>query len=332
MTTIMSQKHVIQTASRSLLALIITLVMATAVSAAGNLVSLPAGSVDGLAAALASAGPKGIVVVESGMHYESSTVVIGHEVTIIGEAGAIIEGNTTPNLDDGPPDFIDPVLHIHGARGVVIEGLTIQAAAGSVGNTAILIQDGPKTTIVGNDISGHEYGVVVQGGDHTEILVNSIHDISIFGILNINGQHVRISANTITRVGVFGIWLCDSNGICQFNSISQCFFGVMLCRFAEGDAVLPDGSSEGARSTATQWQLSNNESYENIVFGFLLTDGANNNILANNAAWDNGFVDILLDSEFEDFPASFENIIALGSYGDLSVLDFGIDNKISGEE
>ena len=39
-------------------------------------VALPAGSIDGLAAAIASAGPGGTVILKSGLHTESGTVTV----------------------------------------------------------------------------------------------------------------------------------------------------------------------------------------------------------------------------------------------------------------
>jgi hypothetical protein len=322
-------------------AFLVTIALATPSLAKNNTVTLPAGSVDGLAAAIASAGPHGTVIVESGLHRESGTVTVNIPVAIIGEAGAIIEGSTVPNGEGGPPDFIEPVLHINGTRGVLVQGVTIQPAPEAIGNTAVLVQNSPKTTIRDNAIVDHEYGIVVQGGDHALIEGNRIEDSIIFGVLNINGRHVRVIGNEILRTGVFGIWLCDRGGQCMFNVTNDGFIGIMLCRFAEGDAVLPDGSSDGASSTATQWHVANNESTGNGLFGILVTDGANNNTLNNNAASGNnvfgaGVPDILLDSEFTDdngnyFPPSSENVVALGSHKDVTVVDLGVDNVVSGD-
>src|SRR5688572_18640721 len=48
----------------------------------GVTVTLPAGSVDGLAAAIAAAGPGGRVLVKSGAHTESGPVVIPHTLLL----------------------------------------------------------------------------------------------------------------------------------------------------------------------------------------------------------------------------------------------------------
>ena len=58
-----------------------------------KVVDLPAGSVNGLQAAIEEAGPNGIVNVKSGLHIEDVTVNVNFTVQIIGEEGAVIESN-----------------------------------------------------------------------------------------------------------------------------------------------------------------------------------------------------------------------------------------------
>jgi hypothetical protein len=133
--------------SRQLLVAFLATVAITTPLLAKSTVRLPAGSVDALAFAIASAGARGTVILESGLHQESATVTINIPVSLIGEAGAILQGATIPNLDDGSPDFVEPVLHVLAAQGVVVEGIAIQPPDGAIGNTGILIQNAPRTTI-----------------------------------------------------------------------------------------------------------------------------------------------------------------------------------------
>ena len=58
-----------------------------------KVVDLPAGSVNGLQAAIEEAGPNGIVNVKSGLHIEDVTVTVNFTVQIIGEEGAVIESS-----------------------------------------------------------------------------------------------------------------------------------------------------------------------------------------------------------------------------------------------
>lgn len=80
-------------------------------------VYLPAGSVDGLAAALAAAGNNGTVIVRAGTHTENGMVTIGRKVRIIGEVGAIMEFNTSP---DPAAIIVAPALQVLNANHVTI--------------------------------------------------------------------------------------------------------------------------------------------------------------------------------------------------------------------
>lgn len=72
-------------------------------------VELAAGSVDGLAAAIAEAGEGGTVLVKAGEHLERGTVTVSHRVKIIGEEGAVILSGTQHLYSVG---YVQPALHI----------------------------------------------------------------------------------------------------------------------------------------------------------------------------------------------------------------------------
>lgn len=131
----------------------------------GRTVELPAGSHDGLAAAIAAAGKKGTVIVKAGLHTESQTVTIAREVRIIGEHGAMFEFDTQP----WPPSAeIDPALHIKKADDVVIWNVEIRPT-GSIGGTAILVEDAEDAIIGRSTIREHQFSVLLEGGDEAEI-------------------------------------------------------------------------------------------------------------------------------------------------------------------
>ena len=72
--------------------LIIIVLCAVSVFGAQALaLTLPAGSVDQLAAAIAEAGPGGEVVLAAGIHKISGTVIVDIPVSIVGEDGAILK-------------------------------------------------------------------------------------------------------------------------------------------------------------------------------------------------------------------------------------------------
>jgi len=93
-------------------------------------VVVPAGSVDGLSAAIAEAGPGGEVVLATGLHKISGTVMVDIPVSIVGEDGAILESfNATADGEDTSLYYVKPALHILGADRTRIEKLIIQAPA-----------------------------------------------------------------------------------------------------------------------------------------------------------------------------------------------------------
>jgi len=110
------------------------------ISGGKKIVKVPAGSVDALAAAIAQVRDGGVVLLRSGQHTESGTVTVNHPVSIIGEPGAILIADTEPIA----PNLVEPALHVLGASPVVVWGLDIRPKE-TVGGTAILIEDSPKT-------------------------------------------------------------------------------------------------------------------------------------------------------------------------------------------
>jgi nitrous oxidase accessory protein NosD len=270
--------------------------------ASGATVYLAAGSVDALEDAIATAGPHGTVVLEGGLHSESATVTIDIPVRIVGEDDAILEVHTIP--DDDPPFEINAALHIYRTAGVVVDGLTLRPTAVPAGD-GILIQDSPHVTLKNNAISGFNVGVWVQRGNHARITRNVLESMR-FGAIIVNGTQVSITSTVV---------------------------GILLCQLL-GPFVWPDGVEEDAALPATRWLVANNDSHNNVV-GYVLTDGANMNLLSNNAASDNTDFDILLEGEFDEppdyFPPASQNLIVLGRYKDLSVLDDGVDNVVIGQ-
>ncbi|MCB0376345.1 MAG: hypothetical protein KDD04_10535, partial [Sinomicrobium sp.] len=120
-----------------------------------NAVTLPAGSTDGLAAAVAEAGRGGTILVKAGEHLETGTVTITEKVTIIGEKGAVIFSGTEGVNVAGR---LQPALYIKGATGVVIYGLDLRADS-YLGGIGILVHNAPKTVISQNSITGFSGGI-----------------------------------------------------------------------------------------------------------------------------------------------------------------------------
>ena len=90
--------------------------------ASGSVVEVPAGSVDALENAIASAGTGGVVLLKSGDHHESETVEINHTVSIVGESGATLYVDTQPTTSEGK---VEPGLYILNTSNVLVRGITI---------------------------------------------------------------------------------------------------------------------------------------------------------------------------------------------------------------
>ena len=72
----------------------------------------------------------------------------------------------------------------------------------------------------------------------------------------------------------------------------------------------------------------------NFNVGYLVIDGANNNLLLNNDASGNVSYDIELTGDSERFsfftPFSFENKVVAGKFQSISIKDCGVDNTVKG--
>jgi nitrous oxidase accessory protein NosD len=295
---------------------------------APGVVTLPAGSVNALADAIAQAGDGGVVLVESGMHIEESPVVIETRVSIIGEPGSVLEIGTAP-LGAALPAPVDGALHVLNADHVVIHGIELAPLGEGPGNTAILIENSTAANVESNFIHDWDLGVVVQKGDHVDISFNEIVATTYFAVMVINGRFAHVTDNQISGA-TFGIWACDLNGHAKRNTTTDSFIGIILCRVPP--EYLISGEVVGSEDSATQWHVQTNTSMNNF-WGYAITDGSHDNVLANNAA-SNNFIDIevLGDSEFFGFftPTAFDNIIAVGSESGIGVHDCGVNTSVNG--
>jgi len=301
-----------------------------------RVVELPAGSVDGLAAAIAAAGRGGAVIVRAGMHTESATVMITHAVKILGEPGAILEMDTEPLP---PATVLEVGLHIQNAERVVIWGLDIRPK-NDIGGTAILVDHSQRAIIGRNIIREHQFSVMLEHGDRVQIFGNTIiattawqaNFFEVHGIVVANGDHVRIVNNDVSNA-FFGVWACDHDGVLVGNHFHANFIGLILCKVPENAFPLAGGSAIGSESTAINWLAQGNNATGNFDAGYLVIDGANNNLLKNNAAASNGTYNIELAGDSFRFgfltPFSFENKVVAGN-DQVIIKNCGNDNTVIG--
>ena len=302
-------------------------------------VVVPAGSVDALAAAIASAGPGGIVILAQGVHTEHSSVGISRRVSIVGETGAVLESGVTHSND--APTVVRPALYVHDVEGVTVWNLTMKPT-GTVGGTAILLENAPRTTVGWNSISDFQFSVLLQNADASTLIGNTIvvnpgwlggDPGECDGIININGSGVRIVNNDVSG-GLLNVFCCGADGYYMLNSAHGGFVGMILCRVPAGSLQLPSGAVVGAEVPGKNWLVQGNDGSNNFYTGLMVIDGANHNRLVNNAGSGNGTYDVeLLGATclfgFET-PTSFDNTMVIGPHPNLTINDFGQNNTIIG--
>lgn len=303
-------------------------------------ITVPAGSIDALAAAIVQAGVNGTVVLEAGVHTESSPVIISAPVSIVGKPGAILESGLAPDPAFTPT--LRGALHVLGASNVGISGLVFRGPGGATMGTAVMIENSAHVSVADNVMTNVQYGVLVQKGDFARIRGNTIDVttdwqtgalVDAQGIIVINGRGVRVEHNTVAN-GVFGIWACDAKGHAVGNEVSACFVGLILCTVPQGSFLTSGGQPVGAERSCTQWQVRDNVGTGNFTAGLLVIDNANRNTLVNNSGSGNGTYDIELAGNSMRFgfltPTSYENSVAVGAAQDILIKDCGLNNAVIG--
>jgi nitrous oxidase accessory protein NosD len=292
-------------------------------------VTVPAGSVDQLAEAIAQAGPGGEVILAAGVHKISATVMVEIPVSIVGEEGAILE--TANSTDD---EGVKPALYIKGADGVRIQNLIIQTPLDpnvAPASNGILIENASDVQIIDSQIAGHVNGVLVEHGDRALLKGNAIQTTG-HSVVVINGKDVSIQDNWISGVLTgLGLWVGDERGDITGNTFQGCGIGLLLCT---PRGFLISGEWRMTDSPATGWMVYENNAVGG-AWGYLAMDGANNNILMNNSASLNTDYDIELAGESSRFgfvaPTSSDNIVIQGlKYKGLKVKVCGVNNQAQG--
>ena len=152
-------------------------------------------------------------------------------------------------------------------------------------------------------------------------------------IVIINGKSAYISDNDVSNA-LFSIWPCDKWGTCERNYTHGSYLGIILCNVPAGGYVLPSGRGVGSETPTTGCKVRNNNSTDNLTTGYLIIDGANNNLIENNNAARNAAYDIELTTDSYRFgfltPKSFKNTVIAGSYPNIKIKDCGENNSITG--
>ncbi|MCB0657840.1 MAG: hypothetical protein KDC57_16960 [Saprospiraceae bacterium] len=300
----------------------------------GNTVTVPAGSVDALADAIAEAGEGGTVVLEAGTHTESAQLIIDSKVRIKGEEGSELTLHAPDILDYTAS--IQPGIITHGV-GTLIEGISItpDVTIGGVG----IWNTGNKAIVRECTFNGFQIAILNNGGNQFKVHHNDITSSDIwftnevadaYGVVIMNGNSCSITNNTV-RQSVFGIWECVKGGICMGNETSGNFYGHILCKVPEA-YIAYDGTVVGAAEPANHWIIALNNSHDNLYGGFVTIDGAYGNLLVANTASNNGSYDFdfVGDSERFGFLTPFTHDNRGYFKPEQTVKDCGTNNKLFG--
>jgi parallel beta-helix repeat protein len=325
-----------------------TLGMSSPALAAATTVELPAGSVNGLAAAIAKAGSGGTVILKGGLHKESGPVVITAPVNITGEAGAILQSVTSPGYPPNAfPVTITGALQFKGAPGSIVRGVWFQPPGGTVGSCAVTLEDSPGAQVLNNRITQLQYGVFAQHADNAVIRGNSIslptnwdldpgdpsYLADAVGILISVAQHAQVIDNQVAD-GVAGINTSGPSAEVAGNTLTGCLFGILMCRIPDQSYRFSDSGPWQTAPPPSAWYIHDNDIHNN-QWGVLATDQANNNVLSNNDASGNQVYDMELTGDTKRFgvlgPAVFNNLVLVGPYKGLVIKDCGRSNQIVGE-
>lgn len=310
-----------------------------AVDERASTVVVPAGSHNALAAAIAAAGNNGTVRLAAGTHTEDGTVTIPYRIKLIGDEGAVLISDTDPLT--GANFQLEPAIHVYGAANTIIDNIDFQTTGGATGGTNILVENSINVTVKNCSSSNYQFGILVEKSNNCNLTNNTIAvstawqsgDIPLaYGIVIINGKNARIEGNEVSGA-IFGVWCCDINGIYQQNYTHHNVIGTILCKVPENGLILPSGNLTGAAFPATNWKCKNNQSTHN-EWGYLVIDGAKDNLLEDNDASDNAAYDMELTGDTERFgfltPASVNNRVKAGAYQHIRIKDCGINNTVIG--
>lgn len=302
--------------------------------------TVPAGSVNALAQAIADACDGGVIYLKAGEHTESEPVLINKRVKIIGESGAILKIHSDLSLVDTLTGTLPlhPALHVLNAPGTLIQDLEIRPL-NTDGGTAILYENSPQSATIHCTITGFQFSVAVEKSDRMAIMRNTIVVSGAWqtgqvpqahGIIVANGKSAYVSDNDVSNA-LFGIWACDKYGTCERNTTHANFIGIILCKVPAGFR-LPSGEVTGSEFPATLWKTRQNQSHNNFNVGYLVIDGSNNNLLENNDAGNNAAYDYELTTDTYRFgfltPFAFDNTVY--AKPGQTVKDCGVNNTVVG--
>jgi nitrous oxidase accessory protein len=234
----------------------------------------PAGPVSSLGDALRAAQPGARVTVRAGV-YREPTIVVTRPVTIIGEPGAVLDGEETRQI------------MIVQADDVTIRGLEFRRVGTShvEDRAAIKVQDSRNCTIENNRIDDAFFGIYLARVDQCRIAHNRLtarkgrESASGNGIHLWTSNHITIEANEITghRDGIYLEFVHESD-IRNNTSTANLRYGLHFmysddCRYV-GNTFSRNGSGVAVMYTKRVAMIDNRfeDNWGSASYGLLLKE------------------------------------------------------------
>jgi hypothetical protein len=301
-----------------------------AVDRSGYWTTIPAGSVNALAQAIAEADPGGIIYLLAGTHTETDRVTVNKRVHIIGETGAVLM-IASPDTSS----TLNPAIYILNAAGAVVQNVEIRPLNNGA-YTGVLMENSPGSAVLSSKVLGFPVGICIEKSDRVALIYNTIEGTGTDnGILVNNGKSAYIADNDISGFDI-GLWACDRWGTAERNIFHHNINGMLLCKYNALFGVTTPSSSNpiGAESTCTLWKLRNNKFTNNIEHGLSIRDSSNQNFVeSNNEYSGNAIYDINIpaDEDIPNFlfiPAAYDNTIHAAP--GVLIKNCGINNTVVG--
>ena len=314
-------------------------------------ITVQPGSSGGLQQAISDICEGGIIYLAAGEHVQTEPVVVNKSVLLIGREGAILKlaaGAPHPLIPDetGVTNGniqMEVGLRFVNAPNSLVQNIEFQPV-NQYGSVALMMDHSPGSGVMFNTMNGFQFGTVIEYSDRMVIMHNNITTMDLWlndfsytdahGIMVINGRSVYIAENAVAQ-SVFGIWGCDEWGTMENNTVSDGYVGIILCNVPANYFTIPGGTVTGSQRPGTGWKVRQNSVSNSFAENYLIIDGANQNIIVNNASSNPGTYDMELTTETFRFgsppaPEAHDNTVIVGDHANFRVKDCGTNNSVEG--
>jgi nitrous oxidase accessory protein len=183
-----------------------------------NITVCPTCLINKISQAILVLSPNGIITIQKGVYIEGAPLVISKPLTLRGEEGAVIDGESKYQ-----------VITVNHVDGVTIEGLKIQNSGASFIEdlSGVKVLESHNCKIINNYFLNTTYAVYLEKSENCQIQNNKIEGFALDEIKSGNGIHLWNSSDNVIE-GNFvsghrdGIYLeFSKNGLIKNNKIRK---------------------------------------------------------------------------------------------------------------